>query len=154
MLTLRSLTAGLILIIAQSTYALAEDARDTVREEQNRALVLEFFDTVFNKHDVAEGAKILAEDYIQHSPHSPNGKAPFVERFGKMFKDHPQAKVQVVRSASDGDLVWLQVHATANPDDKGQAVLEIFRVKDGMIVEHWGIVQAVPDVSANKNTMF
>jgi predicted SnoaL-like aldol condensation-catalyzing enzyme len=52
------------------------------------------------------------------------------------------------------DLVWLHVHATNGAKDRGQAIIDIFRVKNGKIVEHWDVIQAVPETAANKNTMF
>lgn len=61
---------------------------------------------------------------------------------------------RIVRSAADGDLVYLHVHATEHPGDRGEAVVDIFRVKDGKIVEHWDVIQPVPETSANRNTMF
>ncbi|SKW40691.1 Uncharacterised protein [Mycobacteroides abscessus subsp. massiliense] len=60
----------------------------------------------------------------------------------------------MVRSAVDGDLVYLHVHSTNDPQDRGQAVVDIFRVDGGKIVEHWDVIQDVPAESANGNTMF
>lgn len=59
-----------------------------------------------------------------------------------------------MRSAADGDLVWLHVHSTNGEADRGRAVIDIFRVEDGKIVEHWDVIQGVPAESANDNTMF
>ena len=59
-----------------------------------------------------------------------------------------------MRSAAHGDLVWLHVHSTNGPKDRCQAVLDVFRLKDGRIVEHWDVTQDVPAEAANKNTMF
>lgn len=69
-------------------------------------------------------------------------------------RTNAQSKAEIVRSAADGDLVWLHVHATNGADDRGEAVIDIFRVKDGKIVEHWDVIQPVPKEAANKNTMF
>ena len=55
---------------------------------------------------------------------------------------------------ADGDLVVLHVHSTQNAQDRGEAVVDIFRVEQGKIVEHWDAVQSVPAESANSNTMF
>ncbi|EKK5268774.1 ester cyclase [Cronobacter dublinensis] len=128
-------------------------ARQSDVEEANRQRVITFYDQFFNQHDTA-AADVVADDYRQHNPEVPDGKAPFVNYFSGFFRDNPQSRAKVIRSAADGDLVWLQVHSTNGSHDRGQAVLDIFRVKDGKIVEHWDIIQDVPEKAANANTMF
>ncbi|EOW6515667.1 nuclear transport factor 2 family protein [Cronobacter dublinensis] len=128
-------------------------ARQSDVEEANRQRVITFYDRFFNQHDTA-AADVVADDYRQHNPEVPDGKAPFVNYFSGFFRDNPQSRAKVIRSAADGDLVWLQVHSTNGSHDRGQAVLDIFRVKDGKIVEHWDINQDVPEKAANANTMF
>ncbi|MBB2830278.1 UNVERIFIED_ORG: putative SnoaL-like aldol condensation-catalyzing enzyme [Rhizobium esperanzae] len=128
-------------------------SRDLKVEEANRKLVVEFYDRFFNKHAV-EAASVVAEDYRQHNPQVPDGRKPLVSFFTGFFKDNPQSKAEIVRTAADGDLVWLHVHATNGADDRGEAIVDVFRVKDGKIVEHWDVIQAVPKEAANKNTMF
>jgi predicted SnoaL-like aldol condensation-catalyzing enzyme len=59
-----------------------------------------------------------------------------------------------IRSVADGDLVWLHVHSVAAPQDRGRAIVNIFRVSGGKIVEHWDVVQPVPETADNDNTMF
>ncbi|EOL8938463.1 nuclear transport factor 2 family protein [Cronobacter dublinensis] len=128
-------------------------ARQSDVEEANCQRVITFYDRFFNQHDTA-AADVVADDYRQHNPDVPDGKAPFVNYFSGFFRDNPQSRAKVIRSAADGDLVWLQVHSTNGSHDRGQAVLDIFRVKDGKIVEHWDIIQDVPEKAANANTMF
>jgi predicted SnoaL-like aldol condensation-catalyzing enzyme len=134
---------------------LAETAkRDLVQEEANRKLVIDFYDTVFNKHEVAKGAAVIVDSYKQHNPRVPDGKAPFVDYFTGLFKNNPQSKARIVRSATDGDLVYLHIHSTEKDGDRGRAIVDIFRVTDGKITEHWDVIQAVPETAANNNTMF
>ena len=154
MKALKPLLAAAILTAGLAAPGVAQEPRDTAQEEANRKLVVDFYDKVFNQHMVEEGAAVLTEDYKQHNPHVPDGKEPFVSYFTQFFKDNPEARTKVVRSAADGDLVWLHNHSTQKPDDRGEAIVDIFRVKDGMITEHWDVIQAVPETSANENTMF
>ncbi|NPD14782.1 SnoaL-like domain-containing protein [Xinfangfangia sp. D13-10-4-6] len=132
--------------------ALAE-TRDLAQEEANRQLVVGFYDKFFNDHDIS-AADVVAEGYIQHNPHVPDGKAPFVGYFTGFFAENPQSKAKIVRSAADGDLVWIHVHSTNGESDAGQAIVDIFRVEDGKIIEHWDVIQDVPAEAANQNTMF
>lgn len=144
-----SLMAGTSLVSADTA-----SERDLGVEEENRALVLDFYDRFFNKHEVNEAAEVIVDRYIQHNPHVPDGKEPFVGYFNGFFKDNPESRARIVRSATAGDLVYLHVHATNNDDDPGRAVIDIFRVEDGKIVEHWDVIQDVPETAANSNTMF
>ncbi|MGQ8706711.1 nuclear transport factor 2 family protein [Serratia sp. TSA_198.1] len=154
-LYLKRLILMVSLVLAGSATAEpAIQARDTSIEEANRQLVLTFYDRFFNRHDIVQAAKVVADDYRQHNPGVPDGKAPLVDYFTGFFKSNPQSRARIVRSAADGDLVWLHVHSTNGKDDLGRAVLDIFRVKDGQIVEHWDVIQDVPGKSANPNTMF
>lgn len=128
--------------------------RNLAQEEANRALVLDFYEAFFNRHEVDAASVVVADDYIQHNPYVPNGKAAFVEYFRGYFKEFPGSRAQVFRSATDGDLVYLHAHSTSAPGQRGEAVVDIFRVQNGRIVEHWDVIQEVPDQAANTNTMF
>ena len=148
------LAAGLALSIAAGPVLAQSTTRDLAAEEANRELVIEFYDRIFNRHEVVEGAEVMAEDYIQHNPNVPTGKAPFVSYFTTFFRDNPQSRARIVRSATDGGLVYLHIHSTNGPEDRGRAIVDIFRVQDGKIVEHWDVIQQVPETAANENTMF
>ena len=147
-------TALAAMISAAPLSVLAEiSERDLATEEANRALVVEFYDQFFNEHNIA-ASDVIAEDYIQHNPNVPDGKAPLVSFFSGYFAENPESRARIVRSAADGDLVWLHVQSTNGEEDLGEAVVDIFRVEDGMIVEHWDVIQTVPSEAANSNTMF
>lgn len=153
---LRKLVMTAVLLTTASTAVLAATpaSRDLAAEEANRALVVEFYDQFFNAHKVEQAARVVADDYIQHNPDVPDGKAPFVGYYTGFFKENPESRARIVRSATADDLVYLHVHSTNGPDDRGEAVIDIFRVDNGMIVEHWDVIQDVPAEAANDNTMF
>ena len=141
----------------------AENARPQARLNQpdaseqakaNLALVLEFFEGFFNRHDVSIAERLVAEDYRQHNPFVADGREPFVRYFSGEFASNPKMRTQILRAAVNDDLVFLHVHNTASEDDRGSAGVDIFRVKDGKIVEHWDVNQVVPEQAANANTMF
>lgn len=146
------LTTGLLM----SSVSLATPVPQTPSSstEVNRQLVVNFYNQFFNQHNVDEAAKVVAEDYRQHNPQVPDGKKPFVSYFTDYFKQHPQSRAKIIRSAVDGDLVWLHIHSTENAKDRGQSIVDIFRVRDGKIVEHWDVIQEIPKTAANTNTMF
>lgn len=123
--------------------------------EKNKKIVTDFYEGVFLQHQVKAFADLYIGDrYIQHNPHVPDGKAPFVDYFTGYFKENPQAKSVIKRAVAEDDLVFVHVHSKQNEQDRGVAVVDIFRVENGKIVEHWDVHQDVPATSANTNTMF
>ncbi|ALH95148.1 ester cyclase [Acinetobacter equi] len=123
--------------------------------EQNRNIVLDFYQGVFQKHHVkAYADRYIGDQYIQHNPYVSDGKAPFVNYFTQYFKENPTAQNTIKRAITDGDLVVLHVHSKQNEHDKGQAIVDIFRIENGKIVEHWDVIQNIPEQSANQNSMF
>jgi predicted SnoaL-like aldol condensation-catalyzing enzyme len=121
----------------------------------NKKLVVAYYTQVFVKKQVKEGFDAyVVEDYIQHNPRVPDGREAAVKFLGEMLRNNPQRVAEIKHVLADGDLVMLHVHAKANPEDRGMAIVDIFRVSNGKIVEHWDVVQPVPEAAANKNTMF
>ncbi|KFF48580.1 hypothetical protein GY26_13615 [Gammaproteobacteria bacterium MFB021] len=143
--------AGLVLALVPPLLA---QAAERTQEAQNRELVVNFYNQFFNAHETERSTEVLADNYIQHNPGVPDGKAAFVDYFTDYFREHPDDRSEIERSAADGDLVWLHVHASHGENDRGEAVVDIFRVEHGLIVEHWDVIQPVPAESANDNTMF
>lgn len=75
--------------------------------------------------------------------------------FIKFLKDKfPQRSVSIKRAIADGDLVMLHVHIKPSPEGRGSAIVDIFRVENGKIVEHWDVIQPAPETAKNSNTMF
>ncbi|MEW4371528.1 nuclear transport factor 2 family protein [Paenibacillus kandeliae] len=128
-------------------------ATSTKQVAANVKLVTTFYNDFFNKRDIHALTKYVAEDYIQHNPTVPTGRKP-LESFIPILKQNPDNQAKIVRVIAEGDIVALHVHSTANKQDRGSAVIDIFRVANGKIVEHWDVVQQVPEQSANNNTMF
>lgn len=94
------------------------------------------------------------EKYIQHNPFAGDGKKPFIDFFKKYYAKKPKAFVEIKRMIAEGDLVVVHTHSKQNKKDRGAAVVDIFRLEQGKIVEHWDVVQPVPEKAANTNTMF
>jgi predicted SnoaL-like aldol condensation-catalyzing enzyme len=142
-----------LLAIAAALCLPAAHAADGPREAHNKALVLTFYQQLFGDKDVSAIERYVAEGYIQHNPTVPTGRAAIQQLFAKVFAGAPRTKVDVRRIAADGDLVWLHVRAPG-PDGRVSAIVDIFRVEGERIVEHWDVIQTVPEKAANENTMF
>ena len=121
----------------------------------NEAVVVDFYNQAFNAHQPkAASERYIGPVYIQHNPLVPNGAPAFYGYFDAFFKDHPEASLDIKHVVGEGDLVVVHSLFRTGPQDRGQAIMDLFRVEDGKMVEHWDVIQPVPAQTANGNTMF
>ncbi|SDD49472.1 Predicted SnoaL-like aldol condensation-catalyzing enzyme [Bacillus wiedmannii] len=127
---------------------------DVTEKEKNKKMVVDFYNEVFNKHKIDIIPKYVSEDYKQHNPFVADGRKAFMDFFKEDFVKNPNSYAEIKRVVAEGDTVALHVHSRTNSQDKGVAIVDIFRIKDGKIVEHWDVIQEIPNEAANNNTMF
>lgn len=120
----------------------------------NRAVVEAFADLFYRKRDVAEAfRRYVAADYVQHNPNIADGRDAAVAALGPMFA-RPGARFDVRHVLVDGDLAAVHLHAMPRPDSRGGAVVDLFRLAGGLIVEHWDVLQPMPEHPLNPHAMF
>lgn len=120
----------------------------------NKKLVTAFVDQLMVRKDLAAIDTYVGPEYHQHNPSFPDGVAGMKAGLGAYFEQFPQLSAAPKRIIAEGDLVAVHSHCVDTPGERGRAVIDLFRVRGGKIVEHWDAMQDVPETSANDNTMF
>jgi len=126
----------------------------TPQEQANLDLVLRMFAEVLNPMDSGAVDRFIAPGYIQHNQGVEPGLDAFKAFLDMIREQTPQAVHDVKRAFVDGDHVTVHYHVRRWPDDLGWAVIDIFRVEDRMIVEHWDVMQDVIEGGPNPNSPF
>ena len=144
------LTAAFSLLIA-SPAALAADAGQM---EENKKIVAAFYDAALNQKDFEKASRYLGARYTQHNPLAADGREGF-KGFITFLKDKfPNNRSEIKRIFADGDYVIVHVHAVREPGTRGNAIVDIFKLENGKVVEHWDVIQPIPEKAANDNGMF
>ncbi|MBN8939708.1 MAG: nuclear transport factor 2 family protein [Rhizobiales bacterium] len=122
--------------------------------ESNKKVVLDFYEKALNEKDFDAAAHHFGDRYIQHNPTAPDGIDGFRKFIAFRKERMPHARGEIKRVFADGDFVILHVHSKRDPADRGVAIVDIFRLAAGKIVEHWDVIQPIPETAANSNGMF
>ncbi len=123
-------------------------------EQRNYDLVMGLFAEVLNPLDSSAVDRFIAPDYIQHSQLAEPGRDALKAFLDFARARSPGAVHDIKRSFVEGDHVIVHYHVRRSPDDPGLAVIDIFRIENGLIAEHWDVLQDVPSESSNPNSMF
>ena len=115
--------------------------------EDNKATVRAFYQTALNDRDADAAVPYVGTSYRQHNPLIEDGYEGL-----RKYLDKPHN--EILRVFADGDYVVLHVQRKRTPEARGDAIVDIFRLENRKIVEHWDVIQPVPETAANPNTMF
>jgi predicted SnoaL-like aldol condensation-catalyzing enzyme len=121
--------------------------------EQNKALVLKAFDTLFNQRDYAAAERFWSPDYIQHSAHIEPGR----EGLFNLIKSLPAAlKYEAGAIVAEGDFVIVHGRFSEFGAPVNWIAADVVRMQDGILVEHWDVIQdeATEEQSKSKAPMF
>lgn len=123
-------------------------------QKANKKTVLEFYEQAINKKDFESASKYLGPQYIQHNQRAADGREG-LKGFIQYLRDkYPDAHSEIKQVFMDGEYVILHVHAVREPGTRGIAIVDIFRLLEGKIVEHWDVHEDILDKPANANGMF
>lgn len=122
--------------------------------EANKKVVTELYNEIINHKNFAAASTYLGKKYIQHNPAAADG-VEGLKAYIQYLRDYfPSAHTDIKRIFAEGDYVILHVHTTLQPGTRGLAIMDIFKLDQGKVVEHWDVTQEVPENPANPNGMF
>ena len=122
--------------------------------EKNRQIVEAFADVFYRQKNVQKAfMDYVSDNYIQHNPTILDGREAAIEMLEPKFSN-PEASFDIKRIIVDGDLAVIHLHGKMNKTTLGGAVADIFRLENGKIVEHWDVLQPVPENAVNPHPMF
>jgi predicted SnoaL-like aldol condensation-catalyzing enzyme len=142
-------------VLAAALAAPASAAAPTAAQlEANKKTAVAFYDAAINQKNYEAAIKYLGAHYKQHNPTAADG-AEGLKGFIDFLKSRfPNQKGEIKRVIAEGDLVVLHVHSTRGDNTPGRAIVDIFRLENGKVVEHWDVIQDIPEKPANSNGMF
>jgi predicted SnoaL-like aldol condensation-catalyzing enzyme len=145
----RFLVAAAMIAVAPAAFA-----ADAAQMEANKKTVIEFYDAAINKKDFAAASKFMGPRYVQHNPNAPDGPEGLKAFLGFLREKFPDYHSEIKHAFADGDYVIVHVHSVATVGSRGDAIVDIFKLENGKVVEHWDVIQEIPEKPANSNTMF
>jgi predicted SnoaL-like aldol condensation-catalyzing enzyme len=122
--------------------------------EANKATVAAFEDAALNQKDFEAASKYLGPRYTQHNPNvvdGPEGLKGYITFLKDKF---PNSHSEVKHIFAADDYVIVHDHAVREPGTRGLAIVNIYKLENGMVVEHWDVIQPIPEKPANNNGMF
>jgi predicted SnoaL-like aldol condensation-catalyzing enzyme len=122
--------------------------------ESNKQTVLAFYEAGLNNKDFDAASKLIGARYVQHNPLIADGIEGFKGFVGYLGETFPKLRAEIKNIFAEGDFVIAHVHGVRVPGQLGTAIVDIFKLEEGKIVEHWDVMQPVPEEAANQNGMF
>jgi predicted SnoaL-like aldol condensation-catalyzing enzyme len=121
--------------------------------KRNKKIAVAFYDTIMNKKDVDQAVKYIGHDYLQHNPTAESGIQGLRDWMGTFHTSYPDLQAIVRRVVAEDDIVVLHNESLNGPGGH-RATIDMFRLKDGKIIEHWDVIQVIPPITKHNNTMF
>ena len=122
--------------------------------EANKKTVMAFYEAGLNNKDFEAASKFIGERYVQHNPLIADGIEGFKTFLGFLKETLPGLRGEIKKILAEGDYVILHAHGVRAPGDRGSAIIDIFKLENGKIVEHWDVMQPTPESAVNQNGMF
>ena len=144
----------MIRAVVLAVFAAAMTVAQAQSPEANKKAVVEFYNLALNEKNFEAASKYIGPRYTQHNPLAADGPEGLKAFIGFLRDKFPQSRSEIKRAFAEGDYVILHVHSVREPGTRGRAIVDIFKLENGKIVEHWDVIQEIPEKAANSNGMF
>lgn len=122
--------------------------------EMNKKAVAAFEDAAVNQKDFDAASNYLGRRYTQHNPSAADGPEGLKGYIAFLKDKFPSSHSEIKHIFADGDYVIVHEQAVREPGTRGLAIVNIYRLEEGKVVEHWDVIQPIPEKAANDNGMF
>jgi predicted SnoaL-like aldol condensation-catalyzing enzyme len=137
----------------ESQSSAVEDQQTTMDQlEKNKEMVVTFYQELFGNKNLEAIDQYIGDVYIQHNPMAPDGKEALKAFLKPWFENVPKDTVDIQFAGAYDDRVFL--HIRTHMGGKEYAVVDMFRIENGKIVEHWDVIQEVPENAVSEHPMF
>ncbi len=143
----------LIITIIAGSFLTSYAVRAETKQEENKRAVVYFYEKAINQKNFEAASKYLGPHYIQHNQRAADGINGLKKFIAFLKEKYPKSHSEIKRVFAHGDFVILHVHAIREPGTRGMAVVDIFRLENGKVVEHWDVHEDIIDKPANPNGM-
>ena len=142
---------AVLLLLGLPTVAAAADPAQLAA---NKKTAVAFYEASINQKDFAAASRYLGPHYKQHNPTAKDGAEGLKAFIDFLKAKYPKQHGDIRQAIAEGDLVALHVHSTRDDGSPDRAIVDIFRLAHGKVVEHWDVIQDIPAKDANGNGMF
>jgi predicted SnoaL-like aldol condensation-catalyzing enzyme len=133
-------------------------AGDQTQIDLNKQRVVEFCEKAFNQKDFEAAKVYFGPQFVEHNPAASGDGTKDIEGFARFLgflrSKFPQSHFEIQRVIAEGDYVVVHSHGVREPGTRGRAVVDVFRLEQGKIVEHWDAVQDIPENPRNPHAFF
>lgn len=113
------------------------------KSAENKERVRSFYEEFFNAHRIESALTYVREDYIQHNPGVEQGRKGLMDAFAAKFAAHPEFHLDIKMMIAEDDMVVVYLKNTDEQGNTRCRVVDIYRIEDGMLAEHWDVLQQV-----------
>ena len=122
--------------------------------EANKRVVIGLYEAAINRKDFEAARQFLGSEYRQHNPTAADGPEGLEGYIDMLKSKYPRQHGEIKQVIAEGDRVVLHVHSRRHDGSPDRAIVDIFRVVGGKVVEHWDVIQFIPGNAENPNGMF